>query len=194
MNDLREELYRLPGGEKFNLCIQCGTCSASCPSVSAMRYSPRQVIALVRAGMVQEVLHSNAVWMCASCYMCTVRCPRDIQPTELMHTLQLLAARLGLIADRSPAPAFYRAFRASVKAHGRAHEFGIMFNFLLGRPGKALRMLPVAISLFRRGRLSLRVPRTRGASELATILSALRQGGESETPAALTVAQGGVSA
>ncbi len=179
--DLTEQLYALPGGDKFKLCIQCGTCAASCPSVSVMRYSPRQVIALVRAGMVREVLRSNAVWVCASCYMCTVRCPCDIQPTELMHALQTLGSQNGLLPDGVAVAAFYRTFAASVKARGRVHELGVMLRFLSTRPVRALRMLPAGISLYRHGRLRLRPPRPAGVKELSVMLEALRQ----EAPAAI---------
>lgn len=194
MVDLTEQLYALPGGDKFKLCIQCGTCAASCPSVSVMRYSPRQVIALVRAGMVREVLRSNAVWVCASCYMCTVRCPCDIQPTELMHALQTLGSQNGLLPDGVAVAAFYRTFAASVKARGRVHELGVMFRFLVTRPRKALQMLPVGISLFRRGRLRLWPPRAEGVKELSAMLKALREEAPAAIPAQAGVVGGGVRA
>jgi len=192
--DLTEQLYALPGGDKFKLCIQCGTCAASCPSVSVMQYSPRQVIALVRAGMVREVLRSNAVWVCASCYMCTVRCPCDIQPTELMHALQLLGFQNGLLPDGVAVAAFYQTFAASVRARGRVHELGVMFRFLLTRPRKALQLLPVGISLFRRGRLKLRPPRAAGVRELGIMLKALRQEEPLRVAAPAQAVEGGVGA
>ena len=40
---LADELATIPGGENLNLCIQCGTCSGSCPNVDYMSYSPRQI-------------------------------------------------------------------------------------------------------------------------------------------------------
>ena len=33
----------IPAGELLNRCIQCGTCSASCPSAHAMDLTPRQM-------------------------------------------------------------------------------------------------------------------------------------------------------
>ncbi|MFQ6001752.1 MAG: 4Fe-4S dicluster domain-containing protein, partial [Anaerolineae bacterium] len=36
--------------EKIKSCIQCGACSASCPTAYAMDYTPRQIIAALRAG------------------------------------------------------------------------------------------------------------------------------------------------
>lgn len=75
-------------GNPIDICIQCGTCSASCPVVSCMEYTPRQIIAMVRAGLKDEVLGSGAIWTCASCYNCTVRCPKGIKITEMMYALK----------------------------------------------------------------------------------------------------------
>lgn len=71
--------------EELLKCIQCGTCSASCPTAYAMDYTPRQIIAALRAGELDKVLRSNTPWLCASCYYCTVRCPAGIQFTEFLY-------------------------------------------------------------------------------------------------------------
>ena len=60
------QVHELPQGEKIDQCIQCGTCSASCPTSAAMEYGPREIIAALRAGMLDRVLKSNTVWLCAS--------------------------------------------------------------------------------------------------------------------------------
>ncbi len=40
-NPFVDEVASTPGGEGVHWCIQCGVCSASCPNVAAMDYSPR---------------------------------------------------------------------------------------------------------------------------------------------------------
>src|SRR3974377_1027700 len=62
-----EEVYSIPGGEKIKDCIQCGTCSGSCPVSWAMEETPRQAFAMVRAGMRNEVMERLTIWTCASC-------------------------------------------------------------------------------------------------------------------------------
>ena len=80
--DFLEEITSMPGGEKIKHCIQCGTCSGSCPVSWAMPEAPRKIFALIRAGMRDQVLDSLSIWTCASCYQCTVRCPQQIKIIE----------------------------------------------------------------------------------------------------------------
>ena len=69
-------------------CIQCGTCSASCPTAYAMDYSPRQLWQMVRLGMEETVLNSRTFWLCTVCKSCQVRCPRGIRITDTMVALK----------------------------------------------------------------------------------------------------------
>ena len=182
----RDELASMPGGEGVKLCIQCGTCSGSCPNANEMDYPPRQMIALVRSGMRYEALSSNSMWYCASCYLCTVRCPRGIKITELMHALECLAIRHGVDTRRTRTPLMYRTFVDSIKSNGRVHEFGFMVNYYLkamrfylpsrANPLNPLRavelfgMLPVAVGLYSHGRLGLRPAKVKDMKGLKAII------------------------
>jgi len=94
----KENLLRLGGEaptplmgaiqETLAACIQCGTCSATCPTAFAMDYTPRALWRLVELGLRNEVLNSSTFWMCTACYNCTVRCPRRIPITETMRELR----------------------------------------------------------------------------------------------------------
>lgn len=181
-----EEVAIIPGGEGVKLCIQCGTCSGSCPNADEMDYAPRQMIALVRAGMRDEALRSNSMWYCVSCYLCTVRCPREIKITELMHALDSLAIRHGVDSKRTRTPVMYRTFVDSIRSNGRVHEFGFMVKYYVKAmrfylPSRAnllnplrvfelLGMLPVALGLYSHGRLALRPTKIKGMKELKAII------------------------
>lgn len=168
-----DEISAIPGGEGIRLCIQCGTCTASCPNANRMQHTPSQLIAMARAGMREEVLSSNAMWYCLSCYLCTVRCPRGIRQTDLMHSLESLAVREGLSNGRTRTPAMYRSFSDFVYSLGSISEFGFMTLFyLLTNPLRAIRVLPVALSLLRHGRLSIKVRQLtpQGTSQLRAII------------------------
>lgn len=181
-----DEVSAIPGGEGVKLCIQCGSCTASCPNANEMDYPPRQIIAMVRAGIRDEALSSNSMWYCASCYLCTVRCPRGIKVTEFMHALEYLAIRHGVATKRTLTPLMYRAFVDSVKSNGRVHEFSFTLRYYLRairfylptrtnplnplRAFKLLGMLPLAVGLFLHGRMSLRPSRIKGRKELKAII------------------------
>lgn len=168
-----EEISGIPGGEGIRLCIQCGTCTASCPNADRMEHTPSQLIAMARAGMREEVLSSNAMWYCLSCYLCTVRCPRGIKQTDLMHALESLAVQEGLSHGRTLTPNMYRSFSDFVYSLGSLPELGFMtWFYLLTNPLRAFRMIPVALSLLRHGRLSIRARRLtpKGTNQLRAIL------------------------
>jgi heterodisulfide reductase subunit D len=74
--------------KKLRTCIQCGTCSASCPTAYAMDYSPRQVWRMVNLGLRDEVLNSRTFWLCTTCKSCQVRCPRGINIMDSMVALK----------------------------------------------------------------------------------------------------------
>ena len=170
-NPFVEEVGAIPGGEGVLWCAQCGMCSASCPNVAQMDYSPRKIIALIRAGRRDEVLTSKSMWVCASCYLCTVRCPRGVKITELMHALECLAVRRDLTSAKTSTPAMHRFFVDLVKKNGRVHEFGLMARFYLrGNPLLALKMIPVALGLLRHGRIPLRAKKIKGVEQLKAII------------------------
>ncbi|MBI4304140.1 MAG: 4Fe-4S dicluster domain-containing protein [Chloroflexi bacterium] len=168
-----DEISAIPGGEAIRLCIQCGTCTASCPNADRMEHTPSQLIAMARAGLRREVLSSNAMWYCLSCYLCTVRCPRGIKPTELMHAFESLAVSSGLSNRQTMTPAMYQNFSYFVRHTGNLPEAGFMFRYYRStNPLRALDMLPVAMSLLRHGRLSFgaRKLTPEGAAQLKAIL------------------------
>ncbi len=179
-NPFLDEVLATPGGEGVSWCIQCGVCSGSCPNVARMELSPRRTIAKIRAGKRREVLTSNTPWICASCYMCTVRCPRDVKPTELMHALERLAIRHGLRSPKVTTPAMYGAFVESVKSNGRVFEVGMMMNYYLKtNPVAALRIAPVGLKLLTHGRMSLKASKIKGTEQIKAMINKARAlGGE----------------
>ena len=156
-DEFMQAIMDLPEGEKIKACIQCGTCSGACPTSYAMDYTPREVIAALRAGMLDRVLNSNTVWVCSSCYGCTVRCPAGIKLTDVMYELKSLGTKYGLFPKSVTTPALQRAFVAEVEAHGRNGEVGLMRRFFMAtNPLNGLKNLLLALAMYQRGRLSLK--------------------------------------
>ncbi len=79
-------------GENVFACYQCGMCSAGCPFAEQMDMLPNQII---RGLQLQDwsVVESNAMWICASCLSCQVRCPKGIDLSRLMEALRQLYLR-----------------------------------------------------------------------------------------------------
>ncbi len=116
--------------EMVQACIQCGTCSGSCPNAFAMEHVPRKLWRMVLAGQTEEVLSSKTFVLCSSCYYCTLRCPRGLPLTQAMSALAQLSAKCH--PDRfKQSHAFYHAFLTSVKAHGRVNETELMSAYFM---------------------------------------------------------------
>lgn len=79
-------------GEKVFSCHKCGKCSAGCPIGVIMDIRPHQVIERIQAED-WSVLESKTIWLCASCFQCAVRCPKDVDLTKVMEALRLIILR-----------------------------------------------------------------------------------------------------
>lgn len=178
--DLAAEIVATPGGEKIFSCLQCGTCGSACPVSVYMDYTPRRLIGMVREGFKQEVLTSFAIWLCASCYECTVKCPAGIKVTEVMYALKRIAIREGIYPRRFPVPALAKEFIKMLKGTGRNNEFWLVLRVLLKTtPMKLLTSWPLGLRLWRRGRMCLtanRIPRAANA-DLLRILDSIESNG-----------------
>ena len=150
------EILSSPEGEAIPSCIQCGTCSGTCPVAPAMQHTPRQLFAMLRAGMKEKVLRSSTPWLCASCYKCTVNCPAQIKITEVMYALRRRAAAAGLGPADSSGRRFSRIFTDMVCRYGRGFEMGLMLKFMMfHKPLELLRQAPVGMEMLRSGRMPL---------------------------------------
>ena len=75
-------LYEIENGERIRACIQCGTCAGVCPYSYRMEFSPRRMISAFRAEAFSEILDTDTVWLCMSCFACTAFCPQQIPLTN----------------------------------------------------------------------------------------------------------------
>ncbi len=80
-------------GQDLLSCNQCGKCSAGCPMCFAMDILPNQIIRLVQLGVEEDIPKSKTIWLCASCFTCSVRCPRGVDLGKVMEALRLITLR-----------------------------------------------------------------------------------------------------
>ena len=143
-------------GEKLFGCIQCGNCSAACPLSIYMDFTPRKIIAMVRAGFRDEVLSNRTIWLCASCYQCTVECPKGIKITDVMYALKREAIENKIYPKNFPVPILAKTFFNEVKRRGRISEASLLINYYLRyNIFKMLGYSSLGMKLFIKGRLSL---------------------------------------
>jgi heterodisulfide reductase subunit C/quinone-modifying oxidoreductase subunit QmoC len=165
---------RLPGAETLEQCIHCGQCAGSCPLSTYMDRSPRQLLYLAKEGFKDEVLGSFTLWLCTSCYTCTVKCPRAIKVTDVLYALKRRSIEEGVYSRRFPIPVLAQEFRDMVRAHGRINEVRLAMNLnLKTRPTRMLGMAGLGLGLMRTGRFSLRYDNIRGRDQLGRLLGAV---------------------
>ena len=78
--------------DMITLCEQCGICSTSCPVAEDMDMPPSEIMRLVQLGD-EYVLETQAIWVCASCFTCTVRCPRGVDLAKVNEALRQIKLR-----------------------------------------------------------------------------------------------------
>ncbi|MHB1037317.1 MAG: 4Fe-4S dicluster domain-containing protein [Pirellulales bacterium] len=172
---LKEVIRATPGGERIAHCLQCGTCGGSCPSGADMDHTPRTLFALINAGQREEVLSANTLWCCVSCYFCTSRCPQKIPITDIIYALKRMAIAEGMAKD-TDAPALARTFTDLLDKYGRSFEFGLASRYyLLNRPFALLKMGPMGLSMFTRGRMALLPTRIRQIEQLQAIIKKAKE-------------------
>ena len=89
---LQEEIIRISGVNPSK-CMRCGKCSATCPAYDEMEYHPHQFVNMVECGDIEPLLQSDSLYKCLSCFACTDRCPRGVQPAKVVEAVRLVAIR-----------------------------------------------------------------------------------------------------
>ncbi|HUU45392.1 MAG TPA: 4Fe-4S dicluster domain-containing protein [Acidobacteriota bacterium] len=166
-----QRIASIPGNEKLSSCIQCGTCSGTCPLSIYMDYTPRRIIAMTRAGFKDEVLSSFTIWLCASCYACTVECPKEIGITDIMYALKRYAIQEGACRKRFPISVLAREFFGAVLKYGRSPEGRVLLRlYLKSNPFQMLRNSRLGLRLLMRGRFGLGADSIRQKDQLRTLM------------------------
>lgn len=148
------EIVSTSEGKRVLSCIQCGTCTSTCPVNTVFQHSPRQIFLMVRNGKKKEALNDLTPWVCASCYKCTVNCPAQIKITEVMYKLKRMSIQNNLITKRSDTNLFYSAFIKQVMKYGRNYEIGLMMKYMtFNHTADLIKQTPVGLKMMMSGSL-----------------------------------------
>jgi heterodisulfide reductase subunit C len=153
-----------PVRDMVQACIQCGTCSGSCPNAFAMDITPRRMWRMVLTGQEADLFDSKTFMLCSVCYICTLRCPRGLPLTEAMSALKQIAALENLHRSSTE---FYLKFMESVRRHGRVREMEFMTLYFaaMKNPLLPFRFASLGMRLMAKGKVPFQFP-TKGQGRL----------------------------
>lgn len=121
-DNLRDEIIRISGVNPKK-CMRCGKCTATCPAFDEMEYHPHQFVYMIESGDIQPLLNSDSLYQCLTCFACVERCPRGVEPANLVEAVRLSVIRKQganhlkadsvpeLIDENMPQQAIVSAFR-----------------------------------------------------------------------------------
>ncbi len=141
-------------GEDINTCYQCKKCSSGCPVSHLMDYTPNQLIYFARIGLKDQILKSKTIWLCASCYACSTRCPQGIDIAKIMDTLRAIVFKSNIPAGVPEVLTFYKIGLSNIKSFGRLYEIGLITSIKLATKDYA-KDLELGINMIKKGKLKL---------------------------------------
>jgi Fe-S oxidoreductase len=88
----------------FNVCMQCGKCTGSCPVFPKSKLNPRRLM-LETAYLISpltmypplNIYEKSEVWDCTTCSTCSYRCPREVEPMDVLIGLRSLLIEQGRV-------------------------------------------------------------------------------------------------
>ena len=144
-----------------------------------MDYTPRKIIQMVREGFKKDVLKSTTVWICASCYSCTVECPKGIKITDIMYALKREAMTEGYYPKRFPTPVLAENFFNQVLNNGRNSEGPLLLKmYLRTNPFMLFKNMKLGFKLWKTGRFSLKTEKIRNKGDLKKLLESVEKAKE----------------
>lgn len=103
-------------------CIECGGCDVACPiSMIHEGFHPYDVSLKLLEGQVKEILSSDMIWGCTSCYACGQNCKAGMPPFDVIETLMNLSAHIGYHFPRR-----YKEYNRSILRSGVIQRSGTM--------------------------------------------------------------------
>ncbi|MFC2072086.1 4Fe-4S dicluster domain-containing protein [Chloroflexota bacterium] len=163
-------------------CYQCVACSSGCPVTYQMDYAPHQILHMTQLGLMDRVLASTTIWLCASCETCATRCPNEIDIVTVMDILRYISLREGC-TGQTTLPVFHSAFLDGVRSFGRIHELLMIVRYMLASGSifklkDLVRDAILGIKMFLRGKLLIFPHRVRGKDEMKRIFQKTEKRGK----------------
>ncbi len=142
---------------------------------------PHRLMHSIQLGVMNEVLNSDTIWVCASCETCTTRCPNDIDIAHIMDTLRQLSIKNGVKNSQRQVPIFHSTFLSSIKTFGRVHEASMALLFAFRNEGivGVRKQAGLGLEMVRKGKIRVIPHRLRAGKQVKDIFSRSRRKQES---------------
>jgi heterodisulfide reductase subunit C len=115
-NEINERLKKLQD-ELSDYCYQCAKCTSGCEAHKLLELEPHKIVALLKRGLIDEMVNSDVIWTCMSCFKCRERCPQKVSPVDILFALKNIA-----VASGKQIPGNYTAILQSVLSTGLLQE------------------------------------------------------------------------
>jgi heterodisulfide reductase subunit C len=128
-------------------------------------------------------MKSRTIWMCASCYACTTRCPAGIKITDVVYALKRAATEKHQKPDAPQVVLLAQLFVENITKYGRLHE-GTLIRKYYAHTGitRLLGFIPLARKLFATKRLAPFPKKIRDRDAFSRILRKAQEIGMRESP------------
>lgn len=114
----RAEVSSMPGGELATRCFDCGTCTGVCPvSEAEPAFDPRKIIHMIRMGLKDQLLGSEAIWFCSHCDTCAFVCCQEVVFSDVVDVLREMAIKEGYVEPEAFQVRASGPCKASCPAH-----------------------------------------------------------------------------
>ncbi len=110
--EINERLSKLQD-EISDYCFQCAKCTSGCEAHKMMELEPHKIVALLKRGLIDEMVNSDVIWTCMGCFKCRERCPQKIAPVDILFALKNMA-----VASGKQIPGNYTSMLQSVLSIG----------------------------------------------------------------------------
>ena len=111
-NEISQRLQKLVE-ELPDYCFQCAKCTSGCEAHKLLELEPHKIIALLKRGLIDEMVNSDIIWTCITCLKCRERCPQKVSPVDVLFALKNMA-----VAQGKQIPGKYTAMLQSILSTG----------------------------------------------------------------------------
>lgn len=110
--EINDRLKRMQN-EISDYCFQCAKCTSGCEAHKLLELEPHKIVALLKRGLINELVNSDVIWTCMTCFKCRERCPQRVAPVEILFALKNMA-----VASGKQLPGKYTAMLQSILSTG----------------------------------------------------------------------------